>query len=88
QLLALLTEMGAEDDRATSLKKGHLVEFVAEAAAERSWAPAALSWDRAPAVDEEEADEAEAMADAEGVVEDEPVAVDPAQEAEAPPLAA
>ena len=84
QLLALLTEMDAEDDRATSLKKGHLVEFVAEAAAERSWAPAALSWDRTPAVDEEEADEAETPADAEG----EPVAVDPAQEAEAPPLAA
>ena len=57
QLLGLLAEMDAEDDRAPSLKKDHLVEFVAEAAAERSWAPAALSWDRAPTeIDEGEAD--------------------------------
>lgn len=46
QLFALLDEMGVEDDRAKGLKKDHLVDFVAEAAAERSWAPAALSWDR------------------------------------------
>jgi ParB family chromosome partitioning protein len=39
QLFALLDEM-------KGLKKDHLVDFVAEAAAERSWAPAALSWDR------------------------------------------
>jgi ParB family chromosome partitioning protein len=46
QLFALLEEMGVEDDRASSLKKDHLVDFVAEAAAERSWAPSVLAWDR------------------------------------------
>jgi ParB family chromosome partitioning protein len=45
QLLALLDEMDIEDDRARTLKKGDLVTFVAEAAAERQWAPRALSWD-------------------------------------------
>jgi ParB family chromosome partitioning protein len=47
QLAALLEEMGVEDDRAKTLKKDHLVAFVVEAAAERQWAPAALSWDAA-----------------------------------------
>lgn len=47
QLLALLDEMEAEDDRAKTLKKDDLVAFVGEAAAERQWAPAALAWDRA-----------------------------------------
>jgi ParB family transcriptional regulator, chromosome partitioning protein len=51
QLLALLEEMGVEDDRAKGLKKGDLVAFVVESAAERQWAPAALAWDRAPAED-------------------------------------
>jgi ParB family chromosome partitioning protein len=46
QLLALLEEMGAADDRAKGLRKADLVAFVAEAAAERQWAPAALAWDR------------------------------------------
>lgn len=49
QLLALLEEMGVEDDRAKTLKKVDLVAFVAEQAAERRWAPGALSWDRATA---------------------------------------
>ncbi len=44
-LTALLDEMGVEDDRAKTLKKDDLVSFVAEAAAERQWAPAALSWE-------------------------------------------
>jgi ParB family chromosome partitioning protein len=44
QLLELLTEMGCDDPRAGGLKKGELVDFVAEQAAERSWAPAAVSW--------------------------------------------
>ena len=48
QLLALLEEMGVDDDRAKSLKKADLVTFVIEQAAERQWAPAALAWDRAP----------------------------------------
>jgi ParB family chromosome partitioning protein len=51
QLLGLLDEMGVEDDRAKALKKDDLVAFVAEAAAERQWAPPALAWDRPP-VDE------------------------------------
>ncbi len=45
QLSGLLEEMGVDDDRAKVLKKDDLVTFVAEAAAERQWAPAALSWD-------------------------------------------
>uniref|UniRef100_B0T9F2 ParB domain protein nuclease n=1 Tax=Caulobacter sp. (strain K31) TaxID=366602 RepID=B0T9F2_CAUSK len=44
QLLALLDEMGVEDDRARTLKKDELVNFVVDAAADRQWAPASLSW--------------------------------------------
>jgi ParB family chromosome partitioning protein len=62
QLFALLEEMGVEDDRAKGLKKDDLVDFVAEAAAERSWAPAALAWDRAPVEDIESEPEPEADA--------------------------
>ena len=47
QLMALLEEMDVQDERAKSLKKDDLVAFVAEAAAERQWAPSALAWDRA-----------------------------------------
>ncbi len=49
-LLALLGDMGVEDDRAKSLKKDELVAFVAEAAADRQWAPAVLNWSM-PVVD-------------------------------------
>lgn len=60
QLLALLDEMEAEDERAKTLKKDDLVAFVGEAAAERQWAPAALAWDRGvegeASEDEKEAD--------------------------------
>ncbi|WP_374579155.1 ParB/RepB/Spo0J family partition protein [Phenylobacterium sp.] len=58
QLLVLLEELGVEDDRAKTLKKDALVSFVAEAAAERQWAPGVLSWDRPAAVgnDDGEAD--------------------------------
>jgi ParB family chromosome partitioning protein len=59
RLLALMTEMGVQDDRANALKKDALVTFVAELAAERQWAPAALSWDR-PSTDVEDAEPAEA----------------------------
>jgi ParB family chromosome partitioning protein len=52
QLMGLLTKMDGEDDRAKDLKKDDLVAFVAQSAAERSWAPAVLSWDR-PAQDPE-----------------------------------
>lgn len=48
QLLAMLDDMGVEDDRAKGLKKDDLVTFAAEAAAERQWAPAALAWDQPP----------------------------------------
>lgn len=47
QLLDMLVEMKAEDIRAASLKKDELVDWVAEQAAVRGWAPAALSWSAA-----------------------------------------
>lgn len=51
QLAGLLDEMGVEDDRAKALKKPDLVGFVGDAAAERQWAPAVLSWDRPEATE-------------------------------------
>ena len=62
QLLELLEEMDVDDVRAKTLKKDELVTFVAEAAADRVWAPAVLSWEKAPTAD---------MADMAHVVEDE-----------------
>ena len=60
-LLALLAEMEVDDPRAKTLKKDDLVLFVAEAAAERQWAPAALSWDAAEImIADEEGDDAPA----------------------------
>jgi ParB family chromosome partitioning protein len=47
QLLALLDEMELDDPRAKTLKKDELVNFVADAAAERGWAPKVLSWEAA-----------------------------------------
>lgn len=44
QLAELLVEMQCDDPRAGGLKKGELVTFVAEQAAERSFAPERLSW--------------------------------------------
>ena len=66
QLLVLLEELGVEDDRAKTLKKDALVSFVAEAAAERQWAPTVLSWDRPTALgdDDGEADGAAGPDDA------------------------
>jgi ParB family chromosome partitioning protein len=43
-LLAMLEAMGAGDERATSLRKTELVDWVAEQAASRTWAPASLSF--------------------------------------------
>ena len=63
QLLALLDEMEADDDRAKTLKKDDLVAFVGEAAAERQWAPAALAWDRPVEVEAEEDAESDAEED-------------------------
>jgi ParB family chromosome partitioning protein len=71
QLTGLLEEMGVEDDRAKTLKKDDLVTFVAEAAAERQWAPSALSWDRPEALVESDEDgAADASAPAAPEVED------------------
>ena len=80
QLLLLLEELGVEDDRAKTLKKNALVTFVAEAAAERQWAPAVLSWDRPTALgdDDGEADgaaEPDDAGDREAQDEAEPEAV-------------
>jgi ParB family chromosome partitioning protein len=63
--------MTVEDDRAKTLKKGELVTFVGEAAAERQWAPVALAWDRPVIVEtedgaEDEAEEDPVEADADG----------------------
>lgn len=55
QLLALLDDMGVDDARVKTLKKDELVAFVAEAAAERGWAPTVLSWTMtSPIGDEDE----------------------------------
>ncbi|AQR60575.1 chromosome partitioning protein ParB [Brevundimonas sp. LM2] len=43
-LTGMLETMGAEDERAKTLRKTELVDWVAEQAAQRTWAPAALSW--------------------------------------------
>ncbi|CAN5372704.1 hypothetical protein BH10PSE2_BH10PSE2_04380 [soil metagenome] len=43
-LTGMLETMGAEDERAKTLRKTELVDWVAEQAANRTWAPAALSW--------------------------------------------
>ncbi|PZT98161.1 MAG: chromosome partitioning protein ParB [Brevundimonas sp.] len=43
-LLGMLETMGSEDERARTLKKTELVDWVVEQAATRTWAPASLSW--------------------------------------------
>ena len=70
QLLVLLDEMQVDDPRAKTLKKDELVVLVADAAAERQWAPRVLSWEGAtvetpaPADEDEDQDEGdEALAD-------------------------
>ena len=52
-LAGMLETMGAEDERAGTLRKTELVDWVAEQAASRNWAPAALSW--AAPIDADEA---------------------------------
>ena len=54
------------------LKKDDLVTFVAEAAAERQWAPAALAWDRPVEVEEPADEPGEAEAAAEPPTDDAP----------------
>ena len=68
QLLVLLDEMQVDDPRAKTLKKDELVVLVANAAAERQWAPQVLSWEGAtvetPAPTDEVQDEGdEVLAD-------------------------
>jgi ParB family chromosome partitioning protein len=69
QLLVLLDEMQVDDPRAKTLKKDELVVLVADAAAERQWAPRVLSWEGAtvetpPADENQDQDEGdEALAD-------------------------
>jgi ParB family chromosome partitioning protein len=65
QLQALLAEMGVDDPRAATLKKDELVTFVAEAAAERRFAPQALAWASAPALADKVEAEPETDAEAE-----------------------
>jgi ParB family chromosome partitioning protein len=55
-LLGMLETMGAEDERAKSLKKTELVDWVAEQAAARRWAPAGLSWSNTADADAEAED--------------------------------
>jgi ParB family chromosome partitioning protein len=50
QLIALLADMAIEDPRVAAFKKAELVTFVAEACAERRYAPAALKWTCEPEV--------------------------------------
>jgi ParB family chromosome partitioning protein len=64
QLLAMLDELQVDDPRAKTLKKDELVAFVAEACAERQWAPRALAWDRAEAPDIDTSDAEAAPAEA------------------------
>jgi ParB family chromosome partitioning protein len=44
QLVEMLDDMKVEDERARTLKKDGLIAFVADACAERRWAPRALAW--------------------------------------------
>jgi len=48
KLLGMLDEMGATEPPAAGARKDELVALVAERAAERSWAPAYLSWAAEP----------------------------------------
>lgn len=51
-LMGMLEMMGSEDERARTLKKSELVDWVVEQAAARTWAPASLSWMASPENDE------------------------------------
>ncbi len=51
-LMGMLEMMGSEDERARTLKKSELVDWVVEQAAARTWAPASLSWIASPENDE------------------------------------
>lgn len=59
QLLDMLESMGSPGEVARTLKKTELVDWVAEQAAARNWAPASLSWTRPPEAAEIEDEAAE-----------------------------
>jgi ParB family chromosome partitioning protein len=64
-LMGMLEMMGSEDERARTLKKSELVDWVVEQAAARTWAPASLSWMASPENDGDD------DVDGDGVVDDE-----------------
>ena len=68
-LTGMLGTMGAEDERAKTLRKTELVDWVAEQAAQRTWAPAALSW-AAPIDADQDAPDIEDQVAGDGVDED------------------
>ena len=92
-LTAMLETMGSDDARARGLKKTELVDWVAEQAAARNWAPRYLSWAASPedetgALDDDASDqtpEASEGIDADGAGA---FAVTPAGEAALTPSAA
>jgi ParB family chromosome partitioning protein len=65
-LMGMLEVMGADDDRARTLKKTELVDWVAEQAATRSWAPAGLSWRAVEGLDTADHPDGSAAAAADG----------------------
>jgi len=74
QLGGLLDEMGVEDDRTKALKKPDLVGFVVDAAAERQWAPAILSWEHPEPEETAAPVSAEGAEPAPGEAQPEPIA--------------
>lgn len=94
-LLDMLEAMGAGDERAKSLKKTELVDWVAEQAASRTWAPASLSFAVSPEEEESVAtdgsEEPDGLGEADDRLEDDGIgafAVTPAGEAALEPHAA
>jgi ParB family chromosome partitioning protein len=78
-LMGMLEVMGSEDERARTLKKSELVDWVLEQAAARTWAPASLSWMASPENDGD--DDGADDGDGDGVVDDEgPPALDDADD--------
>ena len=68
-LTGMLDTMGADDERAKTLRKTELIDWVAEQAAQRTWAPAALSWAAPIDADQDAPDIADQVA-GDGVHED------------------
>ena len=88
--MGMLESMGAEDERARSLKKAELVDWVAEQAASRTWAPAGLSW-AGPLPDEDQVATEEDVGADDSTLDDDGIGaftVTPAGEAALGPAAA